>query len=101
MVELNYSAGWDPEAFVAQLGVVRSSVHGKASCSGDHCVIHRPSNHHMRSWVAYWRADIGTVERICPHGLGHPDPDSASHLRRLRGVGVHSGVHGCDGCCRP
>ena len=37
-------------------------------------------------------------ERICEHGVGHPDPDS---LEFFRSIGVTSmGIHGCDGCCR-
>lgn len=29
------------------------------------------------------------MERMCPHGIGHPDPDEIT-------LDV---VHGCDGCC--
>jgi hypothetical protein len=32
------------------------------------------------------------MERICPHGVGHPDPDD---------VFATDTVHGCDGCCTP
>jgi hypothetical protein len=36
------------------------------------------------------------MERICEHGIGHPDPDD----RRIR-TGEDMGDHGCDGCCTP
>jgi hypothetical protein len=36
-------------------------------------------------------------ERICPHGIGHPDPDDMAYWKS---IGEESmGVHGCDGCC--
>lgn len=37
------------------------------------------------------------AERVCRHGIGHPDPDSLAYLES-RGV-EGMGVHGCDGCC--
>lgn len=61
------------------------------------CVIHRPSEHHMRGWRMNWRDDIQLMERVCPHQIGHPDPDQAAWERAC---GVSAGrVHGCDGCC--
>jgi hypothetical protein len=71
------------------------NVHSKADCKGDHCCIHNPSDHHMRDWPQHWRDDRNLMERICPHGVGHPDPDDpkAKHP-------YHS-IHGCDGCCCP
>jgi hypothetical protein len=57
----------------------------------------------MREWQRLWRYDRGLMERICPHGVGHPDPDHLDHVRRLRGdkAAVTESVHGCDGCCAP
>lgn len=73
-------------------------THPAAQCSGEHCVMHNPSDHHMRDWPLNWRGDRGIMERLCPHGIGHPDPDSLAHLER---VGTpDDGTHGCDGCCR-
>ncbi len=60
------------------------------------CTIHNPSDHHMRDWPQNWRDERLLMERICPHGVGHPDPDDV----RLQ-AGLDSGTHGCDGCCRP
>jgi hypothetical protein len=48
----------------------------------------------MRSFRQHWRGDRDMMERICTHGIGHPDPDDF----RIR-MGFDSGVHGCDGCC--
>lgn len=56
------------------------------------CPIHNRSNHSMRSFPQSWRPDMQLMERICPHGVGHPDPDD---LKTRNG----EMVHGCDGCC--
>lgn len=73
-------------------------VHDQSQCDGQVCVIHNPSDHHMRDWMMNWRADMKVMERLCPHGVGHSDPDGMMWLMR-NGDRV-SGVHGCDGCCR-
>ena len=89
-------------AFGMQLGHVIMKVHVRSKCEGRDipCCIHSPSNHHMRTWPMNWRADTGVMERTCPHGVGHPDPD---HLAYVTSVGpglAWQGSHGCDGCCR-
>jgi hypothetical protein len=76
-------------------GTVLTRIHAERQCNGRWCVIHRPSPHHMRTWPLLWRDDRGIFERVCPHRVGHPDPDQTEYLR-VRGS---SGVHGCDGCC--
>lgn len=76
---------------------VLGNVHLSAKCKGEFCVIHNPSEHHMRSWPLEWRGDKGVFERRCPHGIGHPDPDDAAFLKRV-GRGSWT-THGCDGCC--
>jgi hypothetical protein len=43
----------------------------------------------MKEWPQNWREDRGIMERICPHGIGHPDPDDPTTDK----------IHGCDGCC--
>lgn len=73
------------------------NVHPATQCSGEFCVLHNPSDHHMREWPLNWRDDRSIMERICPHGIGHPDPDDLAHLERVGRTG--EGVHGCDGCC--
>jgi hypothetical protein len=69
--------------FGAHQGVaVLENVHPASACGGEHCVIHAPSAHHMRTWPLVWRGDKGVMERMCPHGVGHPDPDDAAFLER-------------------
>jgi hypothetical protein len=63
-----------------------------------HCVIHDPSIHHMANWPLILRSST-LLERRCPHGIGHPDPDSAAYLN-WRDHTDSWGIHGCDGCCR-
>lgn len=73
-----------------QLGVSLLHVHGQERCAGQICCIHNPSAHHMGEWPQNWRADRRQMERLCPHGHGHPDPDDLNP----------DTVHGCDGCCQ-
>jgi hypothetical protein len=65
------------------------------------CCIHNVTNHHMKSWMQNWRNDRKMMERICPHGIGHPDPDHMSWFERTHGkeAASYEGIHGCDGCC--
>jgi hypothetical protein len=72
-------------------------VHGEAQCKGEPCCIHNPSDHKMKSWPRHIR-ETGLVERMCPHGVGHPDPDSVAFIKSATGEECWS-VHGCDGCC--
>lgn len=76
---------------------VLGNVHSPNRCAGYHCVVHNPSDHHMRKWRLNWRDDRGIMERICPHGIGHPDPDEMAY--QFRANSGDTGVHGCDGCC--
>lgn len=76
-------------------------VHSHLKCEGQTCCIHNPSDHLMKDWRQHWRADRGLMERLCVHGVGHPDPDDIAFKARTRGeesAGWES-VHGCDGCC--
>lgn len=93
------------------------NVHPADVCAGRACVIHHPTEHHMRDWPILWRNDRGIFERICEHGVGHPDPDQYAYWRQAReswrppinadiidGLPVSNpfdgiGIHGCDGCC--
>jgi hypothetical protein len=63
--------------------------HPRYDCEADHCPIHKRTEHHMRGWPQHWRGDRHIVERICPCGIGHPDPDDPAEDR----------VHGCCGDC--
>jgi hypothetical protein len=99
---LEHQLLFDDELETSPLADGRVLCHHPATvCSGEHCVLHNPSDHPMKSWPKVWRGDLGLMERLCSHGVGHPDPDALAHLARV-GVGVDQpGVHGCDGCCRP
>lgn len=68
-----------------------SGVHSASLCAGRPCTVHNRTDHHMRSFPQNFREDRGIMERICPHGIGHPDVDEINP----------DGVHGCDGCCLP
>lgn len=70
------------------------TTHTAKWCEDEICCIHSPSGHHMNQWRQHWRDDRQIMERLCPHGIGHPDPDDLT-IRLHRG----SGIHGCDGCC--
>lgn len=85
----------------AALGPGVLLTHPRESCEGRGipCCIHSPSDHHMRSFPMNWRADTGVMERICPHGIGHPDPDHMTYVLSVSRVNKWQGVHGCDGCC--
>lgn len=76
-----------------------SQVHDAQVCTGRTCIIHNPSDHHMRDWkVIFKHIPAGLhMERLCPHGVGHPDPDSVSYFTSIGED--HVSVHGCDGCC--
>jgi hypothetical protein len=78
-------------------------THGAEYCSGEFCCIHKPSDHALHAAPMNWRSDNGLMERICEHGVGHPDPDDLTHkLLTLGAEGFAAGeydVHGCDGCC--
>jgi hypothetical protein len=66
-------------------------VHNKGQCEGKHCPIHNPSLRAQQIGKTHWRTDRAIMERICVHGIGHPDPDSE----------YQDDIHGCDGCCSP
>jgi hypothetical protein len=73
---------------------VTIKAHSPSVCAAQYCTVHNRSNHSMRSFPQHWRADRAIMERICTHGVGHPDPDEYKLLHSK-----YEGVHGCDGCC--
>lgn len=75
-------------------------VHEEWKCAGSSCCIHNPSDHHMKDWPTNWRDDLGIMERICPHGVGHPDPDALAFIETFdQKLAETMSIHGCDGCC--
>lgn len=70
------------------------------NCDVDGCAIHNPSYHPLSDAKQFMREDKSwLIERICDHGIGHPDPDSASFIAKQEG-NKSIWVHGCDGCCQ-
>lgn len=76
-------------SWVDDYGHLIINVHGEHQCRNDYCTIHRHSSHSMMEFPQRWRQDRHFMERVCPHGIGHPDPDDI----------IIDRVHGCDGCC--
>jgi hypothetical protein len=92
--------GWFEKAVL--VGGEEIFAHPRKDCIGRQCCIHNPSDHHMRDWSQHFRPDRVLTERICPHGIGHPDPDDLYFKRLMAGTDdVPDTVHGCDGCCDP
>ena len=73
------------------------NVHSEGRCAGTVCIIHNPTDHHMMDWPLHWRSDRAIFERICEHGVGHPDPDQFEFWTLYDRMS--EGVHGCCGCC--
>ena len=67
-------------------------VHEYGQCRYGPYPIHNVSDHHMVDWPTHWRDDRKIMERLCHHGIGHPDPDCHNAI-------ADGGAHGCDGCC--
>jgi hypothetical protein len=81
---------YEMNVYMTGTGQLLSGIHPLEACGErDYCVIHRPSPHAMRGMRTHFRDDRGFMERICAHGVGHPDPDDP----------FADPVHGCDGCC--
>ena len=74
-------------------GQILIGVHEPEVCRNEFCCIHNMSDHHMRDWEQNWRPDKRMMERICRHGLGHPDPDDPKSKDKSLSI------HACDGCC--
>lgn len=93
--------GWSDGDFdiVMLHGGIPLRTHGPKSCNGERCPIHNPSQHHMLTWPHWWRGDRHILERICPCGTGHPDPDDV----RVRFHGWDAAAHWCCElhCCNP
>ena len=81
-------------ARIEHTNIVLRNVHQSDDCIGEWCTIHNRLEHPMRSFPQHWREDRAIMERICPHGVGHPDPDDS----KLRGNDTDT-VHGGEGCC--
>lgn len=81
--------------------VVLTGVHETNQCIGPVCSLHKRSDHPMRTFPQVWRSDRFIMERMCPHGIGHPDPDDPkiSMFDYSSGKTNYEAVHGCCGVC--
>ena len=79
---------------------IERKLHAATRCVPAPCPFHNPTAHKMIAWPIVIRETL-LVERQCPHGIGHPDPDSIAWMDREGPPGAKGswGVHGCDGCC--
>ncbi len=78
----------------------RMRVHRAEDCvispEAPWCVIHKPMPGPWSTWRTHWRSDRRIMERICPHGVGHPAAEYYLYATR-----PHVD-HGCDACaCIP
>jgi hypothetical protein len=88
--------------FLEHSSVRLFNVHSATDCKGrSACPIHKRTEHSMRKFPQLWRTDRGIMERICPHGIGHPDPDQWEYFVSRMGEtrARYEFFHGCDGCC--
>lgn len=70
-----------------------------AECYERGCVVHSPSTFALSDAPLNWRQDRHQFERICKHGVGHPDADQAEY-NTWHGM-AHENIHGCcpERCC--
>lgn len=103
-----------PETFTLVGGQEITNVHPETMyCREVGCAVHNPSDHHMKDWPQNFRdprvealtfgMHPGLMERICPCGVGHPDPDHMRWYALTHDADSTEaeGIHGCDGCCDP
>lgn len=74
---------------IVQAPTVLKGIHLSSECAGRTCLVHNPTDHHMRHWPLLWDSNQQLFLRLCRHGYAHPDPD-----------GWGSKEHPDDGCCR-
>lgn len=78
------------------------NVHTATLCEGRACTIHNRTDHLMRGFPQHYREDKGLMERVCAHGVGHPDPDEGAYIEARFGYGALEAIliHGCcEGRC--
>lgn len=84
--------------YVTGTGQTLVNVHDESEDCREHgCSIHNPSPEAEAIGPTHYRTDRRMMERICKHGVGHPDPDAMRWAERT--FGEADDVHGCDGCC--
>lgn len=92
------SQGFTPDGERTEHLIVLHNVHTVMRCAPEPCVLHNPTDHHMRDWPVSWHGDARVMGRVCSHHVWHPDPDD-NFRERYR---AHGGLlHICDSCCLP
>lgn len=80
-------------------------THSSLACAGDFCSVHNPSSHSMVRFPQYWDAQRFQMQRVCPHGIPHPDPDDLAYSALVNGeeFAEFQRDHDCcdEGCCAP
>lgn len=86
------------ESFTTDTGQFMVNVHAaNAECAQYGCVIHFPSAEGMALGKTHYNTVRQQMQRVCEHGVAHPDPDSQNW--RERTLGSRDDIHICDGCC--
>lgn len=75
----------------------RILVHTRTPECDNGCVIHNPTSQNS-DWPTHWREDRKIMERICPCGVGHPDPDGLRFIERMYGR-LRMELEAIHGCC--
>lgn len=103
-----------PHIYVTGTKQVLTNVHDPSECEGQYCVVHAPSKHPLVNAPTHWRVGLvwdpkleafrggEIMERICPCGIFHPDPDDLAFVVRRFGTERADELtsHDCCGCCR-
>ena len=63
---------------LADSGQLVVNIHPSKWCSGT-CVVHRPSDHHMRKLELSFDVEKKAFQRACEHGDLHQDPDERTY----------------------
>lgn len=79
------------QTYVTNLGAELINPHTADQCHGERCIIHSPTDHHMRGWDQVWAPDVSwapgkvfrTIMRRCKHGEMHIDPDDGWAIKYL------------------
>lgn len=72
-------------------------IHNVYNCRQP-CPIHNSqSTHPLQAAPLYWNPNRAIIERVCSHGVHHPDYDSAMYYYSVNQT--NENVHMCDGCC--
>lgn len=73
------------------------NTHAVDECAGTWCAIHKPQPGPWQEWPRMWREDRGIMERVCPHGVGHPIAEMYDWaIENNRGFDL---IHGCCAEC--